>query len=32
MINSLFMLGSSYNKNRIISIAFMLGWIAYMLI
>lgn len=32
MINSLFMLGSSYNKNRKISIAFMIGWIAYMII
>lgn len=32
MINSLFMLGSSYNKDRKISIMFMLGWIAYMFI
>lgn len=32
MTNSLFMLGSSYNKNRKISIAFMVGWIAYMII
>ena len=32
MINSLFMLGSSYNKNRIMSIFFMLGWMAYMII
>ena len=32
MINSLFMLGSSYNKNRKISIAFIIGWIAYMFI
>lgn len=32
MINSLFMLGSSYNRNRIISIAFMIGWIVYMII
>lgn len=30
MINSLFMLGSSYNKNRKISIAFIIGWIIYM--
>ena len=30
MINSLFMLGSSYNKNKIISFAFMIGWISYM--
>lgn len=32
MINSLFILGSAYNKSRIVSIFFMLGWIAYMLI
>lgn len=32
MINSLFMLGSSYNKNRKVSITFMIGWIAYMTI
>lgn len=32
MINSLFMLGSSYNKDRKISIAFIIGWIAYMFI
>ena len=32
MINSLFMLGSSYNKNRKVSIAFIIGWIAYMFI
>lgn len=32
MINSLFMLGSSYNKNRKVSIAFMMGWIIYMII
>ena len=32
MINSLFMLGSSYNKNRILSIVFMIGWISYMFI
>ena len=32
MINSLFMLGSSYNKNRVVSIAFMIGWILYMII
>lgn len=32
MINSLFMLGSSYNKNKIMSVAFMLGWILYMFI
>lgn len=32
MINSLFMLGSSYNKNRKISIAFIIGWLIYMII
>lgn len=32
MINSLFMLGSSYNKNRKISIAFMIGWLTYMIL
>lgn len=32
MINSLFMLGSAYNKNRILSVAFMIGWVAYMFI
>lgn len=32
MVNSLFMLGSSYNKNRKISVVFMIGWIAYMII
>ena len=32
MINSLFMLGSSYNKNRVVSLVFFVGWIAYMLI
>lgn len=32
MINSLFMLGSSYNRNRKISLAFIIGWIAYMLL
>ena len=32
MINSLFMLGSSFNKNRKISLAFMIGWIGYIII
>lgn len=32
MVNSLFMLGSSYNKKRKISVVFMIGWIAYMII
>ena len=32
MINSLFMLGSAYNRNRKISIGFMLSWITYMFI
>ena len=32
MINSLFMLGGSYNKNRKISILFLTAWILYMLI
>lgn len=32
MINSLFMLGSSYSRNRIISSAFIVGWIVYMVI
>lgn len=32
MINSLFMLGSSYNKNRKISIIFMIAWVLYMII
>ncbi len=32
MINSLFMLGSSYNKNKTISNIFMLAWVAYMLL
>lgn len=32
MINSLFMLGSSYNKDRKISLAFIIGWIVYMII
>ena len=32
MINSIFMLGSSYNRNKKISIIFMLGWILYMII
>lgn len=32
MINSLFMLGSSYNRNRKISVVFMICWIAYMFI
>lgn len=30
MINSLFMLGSSYNKNRKISSLFMVAWLSYM--
>ena len=32
MINSLFMLGSSYNKDRKISIIFMIAWVLYMII
>lgn len=32
MVNSLFMLGGAYNKNRKISIAFIFGWIIYMII
>lgn len=32
MINSLFMLGGSYNKDRKISILFLTAWILYMLI
>lgn len=32
MLNSLFMLGSSFNKNRKISLVFMIGWIAYVII
>lgn len=32
MINSLFMLGGSYNKDRKISILFVTAWILYMLI
>lgn len=32
MINSLFILGSAYNKSRVVSIFFILGWIAYMFI
>ena len=32
MINSLFMLGGAYNKNRKISITFIFGWIIYMII
>ena len=32
MVNSLFMLGGAYNKNRKISIAFICGWIIYMII
>lgn len=32
MINSLFMLGSSFNKNRKVSVAFMIGWVAYIII
>lgn len=32
MINSLFMLGAAFNKNRKVSVAFMIGWIAYVII
>lgn len=32
MMNSLFMLGSSFNKNRKVSVAFMIGWIVYVII
>lgn len=32
MVNSLFMLGGAYNKNRKISIAFICGWIIYMIL
>ena len=32
MINSLFMLGSSYNKDRKISIIFIIAWVLYMII
>ena len=32
MINSLFMLGSSFNKNRKVSIAFIIGWVTYIII
>ena len=32
MVNSLFMLGGAYNKNRKISIAFICGWIIYMIV
>ena len=32
MTNSLFMLGSSYNKNKIVSCIFFIAWIVYMLI
>lgn len=32
MINSLFILGSAYNKSRVVSILFILGWISYMFI
>lgn len=32
MINSLFMLGSSFNKNRKVSLAFMVGWVTYIII
>lgn len=32
MINSLFMLGSSYNRDRKISIIFIFGWIAFMFV
>lgn len=31
MINSLFMLGGCYNKNKKISILFIIGWIIYMI-
>lgn len=31
MINSLFMLGGAYNKNRKISMAFICGWVIYMI-
>mgnify|MGYP003288638773 CR=1 FL=1 len=32
MINSLLMLGSSYNKDKKISYVFMISWIAYMIL
>ena len=32
MLNSLFMLGSSFNKNRKVSLVFMIGWVAYIII
>lgn len=32
MINALFMLGSSYNKERVFSTTFMIGWICYMVV
>lgn len=32
MINSLFMLGGAYNKDKKISIIFIAGWILYMLV
>lgn len=32
MINSLFMLGSSYNKNRKVSVLFLILWISNMVI
>lgn len=32
MINSLFMLGGAYNKDRKVSIAFMCGWVLYMIV
>lgn len=32
MINALFMLGSSYNKNRTILLVFIVSWIGYMMI
>ena len=32
MINSLFMLGSSFNKNRKVSVVFMIAWVAYIII
>lgn len=32
MTNSLFMLGSAFNKNRKVSVAFMIGWVTYVII
>lgn len=32
MINSLFILGGAYNKDRKISIAFLCGWVLYMIV